>query len=150
MKKSLVGATLLILVGAVPTTLIGLSGAQIVAISAKAAVAQDAVTRTVIANLLGSGIHSKTTSTKIGGIQFATVRGHQIDVVYVNSVAYVKMDAYSIKAVFGLTNAKIDNKWISFTSGHNYFAQFSVGLTLPSLVGVLTPGGTLGVSASRP
>jgi hypothetical protein len=155
MKKSLVAIAILSLIGVVPvatgaqgapTSLTDLTGAQIMAIATKAAVGEGTVTRTVIANLLGTGVKSKTTSTLRSGIQTGTVRGHKLDVVYLNGVVYVKLDAALLKSEFGQSLPSLANKWISFTKGHNYFTQFSAGLTLPSLVTILTPAGALSVS----
>jgi hypothetical protein len=153
MKTSLVVAALLGVVGVVPlavsagaapASLTGLSGTQILALTTKAADTAGTVTRVAT---IGSVERSVTTSTLNSATQSGTANGHVIDDVYVAGVVYVKFDAATLTNVFGAKTAPLAHRWIAFTKGHPYFAEFTNGLTLPSLISIMSPAGKLSVSA---
>ena len=154
MKRSLIAVTVFALAavplasvaGATPTSLSGLSGAQIVQVTTKAALAQHAMTRKVSADFLGVTLNSTVTTTLSGGVAFGSVQGHKIETVYLNGVAYVRLDKAAAAIYFGSKGAKLANKWISFTKNHTGYADFSQGMTLPAMCKILSPGGALTVT----
>ncbi len=155
MKRSLVATVVLGLVivapavgagATAPTSLSGLTGAQVVAASEAAALAQGAVTRSVTADILGSSLTSLTVTMLRSGIQFGRIKGHKVEAIYLHGVVYVKLDAVAAKTYFGASVTGVANKWISFTKGHTGFAIFDQGLTLPGLLKILGPSGTLSVT----
>ena len=156
MKKFLVAAATLSLLGVVapiasagataPVSLTGLSAAQVVAVTDAAALAKGSVTRSVIADILGNSVTSLTVSLLRSGIQHGSVKGHKVEAIFVNGVVYVKLDAVEAKAYFGASVTGVANKWISFTKGHTGFATFDQGLTLPGLLKIIAPSGTLSVT----
>jgi hypothetical protein len=131
----------------VPSTLTGLSGAQIVNVSIKDALATGSCTRTAVENVLGTAVTSTTTSTLRTGRQTGRVKGHTIHVVFVDSVVYAKFDAGFVTSAFGKSIRSIVNKWVAFNSRSKYYATFADGMTLPLLAKILVPAGTLSVLA---
>jgi len=128
-----------------PTTLTGLSASQVLNVSLKAANAQKSAT--TIESALDNQVRVVISSGLRSGYALERLGGHEDEFIYVNGVVYAKFDPTLVHLNYGVTDNSVANKWISVTKGNKFFNYFSTDLTLPSLLLVMHPGGTLGFSA---
>lgn len=136
-----------------PATLAGLSAAQVLNTSLKAANAQQSATTLSSVKILGSNnspifdVRVVATSGPQSGYRFETIQGARDEIIYADGVAYGKFDAALIKVNFGSTDKTLANKWISFTKGNKFYNYLSSGNTLPSVLQGIHPSGILKLTA---
>ncbi|NNN08796.1 MAG: hypothetical protein HKL85_06330 [Acidimicrobiaceae bacterium] len=156
MKKILAATTTLCLVGsltaiasasaATPTSLNGLTGAQIEAVALAQMRAAGSYTMTVTSAISGFTGTSTTSSTLTSGIRHDVVNGQRGEKIFVNGVVYVNLTTALEKIYFGKVIPAFSNKWISFTRGQPYYSLFSTTMAESTLAPILKFRGALTVS----
>lgn len=156
MKKFLLAAALVGLsavvplsgAAAAPPSLAGLSARQVLAWSVVAMHSAKSVTRISHEKVLTQSVTATTSSTWNAGVQHLDLLGRRGEVVFVHGVVYVRLDAGLVTPEFHSKVAGVANRWVSFTRVSKYYAVFSTGLTLSSLLSKIAPTGVL--TMSRP
>ena len=130
-----------------PTSLKGMSGAQINAFAISQMKAARSYTMVEVSDEPGLKATSVTTSNLTSGVRHDDINGHFGERRYVHGVAYTKFDAGLVKVYFGKSISSVANHWVSFTSGHKYYSTFANTMTESSLAPLLVLHGSLRVSA---
>ena len=131
---------------ATPTSLSGLTGAQVDALAIAQMRAVGSYTLVVTSTVAGLHATSVTSSTLYSGIRHDDINGQLGEKVFVNGVVYVRFTAPVEKIYFGKVIASLANKWISFTPGQPFYSLFSTTMSESTLAPLLTLRGTLNVS----
>jgi hypothetical protein len=130
-----------------PTSLTGLDAAQVLNVSLKAASTEHSASVVLTTQVGTNTVRQVITSGPRSGYATEDVVGHKGQYIYVHGVLYVKFDATLLHFMFGVSDNAVANKWISSTKGDKYYANMSEDLTLPSMLQVLHPSGTLALTA---
>jgi hypothetical protein len=133
--------------------LAGLSAEQILSRADTAARAAGSVHFSSTTRQGSSSIVFSDDSAAGGGRQDITISGGgQMTVLLVSGVGYVNGNVAALTGFLGLsaaTAAQLAGQWISFSSSSPGYAQVADGVTTGSVLGEITPVGTLTKTASR-
>ncbi len=133
--------------GATPTSLNGLTGAQIEALALSQMKASGSYTVTVQSVFKGVDATSVTSSTLTSGIRHDVINGQRGERVLVNGVVYVDFPTALEKIYFGKVIPGLADRWVAFTRGQPYYSFFATTMTEPTLAPILSLAGVLSVSA---
>ncbi len=131
-----------------PTTLHGLTGAQVDALALaqmRAAGSYTVVITSVTSHLDAT---STTSSTLTSGVRHDVINGQPGERVFVGGVAYVRFSTALEKIYFGKVIAPLTGHWVAFHPGQHYFGIFAATMTEATLAPLLKLTGN--VTASPP
>jgi hypothetical protein len=130
-----------------PTSLTGLTGAQIDSLALAQMKAEGSYTVVAVSSDSGFTTSSVTSFTLNSGIRHDDFNGQRGERLFLHGVAYARFSAGLGKIYFNKSVPTLANPWISFARGHAYYSVFSSAMTEPTLARLLVLHGTLSVSA---
>ncbi len=133
--------------GATPTSLKGLTGAQIEAVALAQMRAAGSYMVTVKSAFKGVNATSVTYSTLTSGIRHDVINGQRGERLMANGVVFVNFSTALEKIYFGKIIPTLANKWVAFKRGQPYYSFFASTMTEKTLAPILSLSGVLRVSA---
>jgi hypothetical protein len=129
-----------------PTSLEGLSAAQVASLSLASAHAQGSVISDAVGRATGYSFSESTDSGASVAQQRITLSGASGLMRLVGGTLYANLDARMILLQFGVSAPTDANRWIAITRADKNFATFAAGLLFPSVMAQVRPVGPLTMS----